>query len=343
MPLPKILFFVFVLFTYQIPSTHAQEVVGVGNNAEQESRPNNIRNFVRKNIPFPKRLRIASAALGSAAGYIAGKTWVRQGEESTLADSHDPEFAERWLKSGLFLRGLLETPRVADDEGPQGRALLVALHGCSQNIASFRGASELSLKALPQNIHMLYPQQSYIYNMNACWNWFLPANQSKEFGESRYLMKMIEQAMVAQSIPAERVYIVGFSAGAAQAANLLACYPNFFRKSFLYAGTSYGVATPLSAARVLSGGVDAITYRASYCDPSAHHQPIFVLHGAEDQRVHPSHASLIAEDFLNSSVEILLFLGQAHQWSGGDGRFKYTFPEGPGATDFILGEIRKDL
>jgi poly(hydroxyalkanoate) depolymerase family esterase len=187
--------------------------------------------------------------------------------------------------------------------------LIVVLHGCKQRAATF--ASDAGWIALADRggLGLLLPEQkglpSYLYdapllpgavtlwganNQNACFNWFEPNNTTRDRGEALSIRQMIDAMLERHSLDPSRVYIVGFSAGGAMTAAMLAAYPERFAGGAIVAGVPYGCAdTVMKALQCMRPGIDqapaewARRVREEAVDK--HVPPVSIWHGTADRRV----------------------------------------------------------
>ncbi len=109
--------------------------------------------------------------------------------------------------------------------------LFVMLHGCLQTPSDFAAGTQMDALADAHQFIVVYPQQTSAYNSSECWNWFLPADQSRGSGEPAIIagiVQTVEQTTSRWSINTHRVYVAGMSAGAAMAVILGATYPDIF-------------------------------------------------------------------------------------------------------------------
>src|SRR5690606_12956631 len=102
------------------------------------------------------------------------------------------------------------------------RALVLVLHCCSQsaqNISDLTGWNKL---AKIHDFIVVYPQQKITNNPNLCFNWFNQKDTDKGKGEVHSIYEMTRYAIRHWNIDTNRIYSVGFSAGAAMSVSLLA-------------------------------------------------------------------------------------------------------------------------
>jgi poly(hydroxyalkanoate) depolymerase family esterase len=143
------------------------------------------------------------------------------------------------------LRMLVQAPG-----GPPaaGAPLVMVLHGCGQEAASFAEASGWSGLAERLGFPLLLPEQPEANNRHRCFNWFRPADVRRGRGEVLSLRQMVGEAVTRFGSDPRQVFVVGLSAGGAMAAALLAAYPDVFAGGAVMAGLPVGCATNASQA-----------------------------------------------------------------------------------------------
>jgi poly(hydroxyalkanoate) depolymerase family esterase len=275
-----------------------------------------------------------------------------------------------------FTRGVHEgrayrlyLPRAQADGAPASVPLVLALHGCWQTPEDFAAGTRLNEAAERRGLAVLYPAQGKQGNLSRCWNWFAPT--SRREGEAAELLRLAEAVRTAHHLR-EGVIVVGFSAGAFMAVNLVCVAPDVVRAVGAAAGGPFhcgvGALGGLQCMRGYHGTGEAA---AAACQAAGGGgtRPLRVSlwHGGEDVVVNPSNLDALADMFARvaaaphrsdesrsgvrrwvyrtpagrSLVEAWLVPGMGHAWSGGDARGTHTFPAGPNATermlDFLLG------
>jgi len=135
---------------------------------------------------------------------------------------------------------------------PQDAPLVLALHGCTQTASVFSDAGWNGL-ADTYKFYVVYPQQQSQNNTETCFNWFgntsgNTADITRGQGEAASIMAMIDTMKSTYSIDPKRIYVSGFSAGAAYAVALLAMYPDVFDAGASFSGIPFGCANSLSTA-----------------------------------------------------------------------------------------------
>lgn len=147
--------------------------------------------------------------------------------------------------------------------------------------------------AASENFFALYLEQFRMRNVDGCWNWFLRENQFRGGQEPGLLLSLVEQIRRDFPIDGERIYVLGFSSGAAMANILLQRYSDVFAAAAFHSGVSYSAAENFwSAQEVLERGSDnspaELGRAALECAaglPLAPSRPAIVLHGSSDHRV----------------------------------------------------------
>src|SRR2546425_10496329 len=107
--------------------------------------------------------------------------------------------------------------------------LIVMLHGCGGNPTDFSNTTQMNVLADSQQFVVVYPHQSTAYG--ECWQWTNPAHQSRGSGEPA-IIAGITQTLLADTadwnIDPSRVYVTGFSAGAAMSGIPGGTYPDLY-------------------------------------------------------------------------------------------------------------------
>lgn len=175
--------------------------------------------------------------------------------------------------------------------------LIVALHGCKQNGDSFIASSRLESKAREEKFALLTISQNTAYNFDHCWNWFMPVNQAiqSSLGEASAIKYLIMSLTAQpQQFDASRFYVIGMSAGAAMAANLVVCNPQLFKGAALHSGVAYHAnSSVFDVERVIVDGSsytsrELVDYAYNCAKPTAKNlrtEKVVFVHGDQDKRV----------------------------------------------------------
>lgn len=127
-------------------------------------------------------------------------------------------------------------------------ALVVVLHGCTQNAAGYDYGSGWSELAERYGFVVLFPEQQDSNNPNRCFNWFQTGDTERDRGEAASIRQMVERAVRDHGIDRGKVFVTGLSAGGAMTSTMLATYPEVFAGGAIVAGLPYGCATTVAEA-----------------------------------------------------------------------------------------------
>lgn len=248
------------------------------------------------------------------------------------------------------------------------RALLVMLHGGTQDGDDFAAGTRMNDLAEEHGFIVAYPSQSKAANPSLCWNWFSPEHQKRGAGEPSIIAGITSEIVANYDIDPDRVFIAGLSAGGAMAAVMAATYPDLYAAVGVHSGLPYRSATNLpSAFAAMRGAAGPRGRRSRKSRGAADDSPrvrTIVFHGDADKIVHPSNAAgLVGGSKVGESidraetrssegkpytrtairdqsgvvvVEQWLLHGSGHAWSGGSADGSYTDPHGPDASREML-------
>jgi len=133
----------------------------------------------------------------------------------------------------------LHTPKIKKEKMP----LVVALHGCNENVEIISKQSGWNKLADENGFCVIYPQQRFFNNTSSCFNWFNEKDISKNSGESGSIKQMLDFICDSLSIDTTKIFAYGLSAGAAMSVALLADYPETFNAGAILAGGPFMMAT----------------------------------------------------------------------------------------------------
>lgn len=232
--------------------------------------------------------------------------------------------------------------------------MLVVLHGCVQSADDIARGTRFSEAAARDGFVVLYPEQPASANLQRCWNWYLPAQSTRGRGEAGLLAEMIDSVARREGVDRQRIALVGMSAGAAMAANLVVAYPERYAALAMHSGIAAGAASDVaSALRAMAQGPGdggALGDAAlAVMGGQVRAIPVIALHGAADKVVVPANLTAVAAQWRRvnarvsrgAAVEEHLLEGVGHAWSGGSAAGSYTAPQGPDATGMILEFFRR--
>ncbi|HEX8996153.1 MAG TPA: PHB depolymerase family esterase [Ktedonobacterales bacterium] len=185
--------------------------------------------------------------------------------------------------------------------------LIVMLHGCTQTPADFAAGTQMDALADANDFLVVYPQQTSSYNQTECWNWFLPADQSRGSGEPAIIAGIVQtvEASSAWTIDKSHVYVAGMSAGAAMAVIMGATYPDIFAAIGVHSGLEYQAATSQTAAtNALSQGGPNPTQQgqAAYNAMGSYARvvPTIVFQGTSDYTVYPLNGDQVVQQWMQT-------------------------------------------
>ena len=204
--------------------------------------------------------------------------------------------------SGHFIAGVfandagqrrykLYIPAQVKHDGP--RALVVMLHGCTQNPDDFARGTTMNQLAEEFGCLVLYPEQDGKSNRSHCWNWFEPGHQLREAGEPGIIAGMTRRIVKEHGIDPSRVFVAGMSAGGAMAAVLGAEYPELFAAIGVHSGL------PAGSARDMISGLQAMK-KPGRARSLREAVPAIVFHGDADHVVSPANGEAVLAQFIGA-------------------------------------------
>ncbi|RLK28525.1 extracellular catalytic domain type 1 short-chain-length polyhydroxyalkanoate depolymerase [Cupriavidus plantarum] len=159
--------------------------------------------------------------------------------------------------------------------------LLVLLHGCGQDAASFAASTRVASIARDARWIVLMPEQSVQANAQRCWQWFTPSTRGA--AEAALLMSMVDHVSRRYAVLADRVCAMGLSAGGAMAMLLGLRYPDRFAAIASHSGAApYSATNATQAARAMRGERVADAGAARLALAGRRPPPLVLLHGDED-------------------------------------------------------------
>jgi poly(3-hydroxybutyrate) depolymerase len=267
-----------------------------------------------------------------------------------------------------------------DDEAP----LLVLLHGCGQEAMAFAHAAgwvaaadatsaataSTAGTAAPAaagtaprgRFRLLCPQQALRASPWRCWNWFHPPAQNGQ-GELQVVLQALQVAR--SRVRCGKVAALGLSAGGGLAALLAFHHPSHFDAVVTVAAPPLlGRGNLQDPRRVMREGLAVSPTLAALHVPGC--APLLLLHGTDDEVVHPRCAEQLAEqarhvlrrsqgplietalgtahDWHAGEQLVLrssLLPGMGHTWSGAPGGHPHVSAEGPPITGLALDFLQE--
>lgn len=211
---------------------------------------------------------------------------VRDATMTDVPEVIAPGRAEAHTWAGRPVR--VWVPRGYRAEAPA--PLVLMLHGCGQDPDDFARGTGMDDVADAAGALVLYPAQTASANALRCWNWAEASHQSRDAGEPAALAAAVAEAGRAYAVDPRRVYVAGFSAGAAMAVILGATHPDVFAAVGVHSGLEFAAASNAFAglAAMRTGGPDPQAQGdAAFAamGPRARVVPVMVFHGDADGTV----------------------------------------------------------
>ena len=181
---------------------------------------------------------------------------------------------------------------VPADHATRQLALVLMLHGCTQNPEDFALGTQMNWLADEFGLIVAYPHQPRAANSSGCWNWFDKRHQHRGAGEPAKLAGLAQTLAGEFGIGRDRTFAAGLSAGGAMAEVLAATYPDVFEAVGIHSGLPYKAAKDVpSAFAAMKGAAGEPALRvvgATECRK-------IVFHGGADATVNPVNATRILE------------------------------------------------
>ncbi|MGR9106416.1 MAG: extracellular catalytic domain type 1 short-chain-length polyhydroxyalkanoate depolymerase [Gammaproteobacteria bacterium] len=117
--------------------------------------------------------------------------------------------------------------------------LVVVLHGCGMSAEAMKGGMSWNELAERYKFYVVYGEQIPENHPTKCFRFYDPQDTTRDQGEALSIKQMVDYMAGQNPIDPSRVFIQGFSAGAAMTSVLLAAYPDVFAKGAVIAGTPY--------------------------------------------------------------------------------------------------------
>ena len=184
------------------------------------------------------------------------------------------------------------------------QAIVVLLHGCTQNAEKFAKDTGFIDLAQQYNFVLLLPQQNQTNNIKSCFNWFSVADNARDSGELLSIKNML--LTLQQQFSIKNNYIAGFSAGGAMTAALLAHYPELFNGGAVVGGIPYPCADGLikAIACMRNGPAQSIKeltehVKKEQLNTIVKWPNLLVITGSQDKIVNPKNSHYLAKQWLD--------------------------------------------
>ncbi len=203
--------------------------------------------------------------------------------------------------------GALKMYRYVPAAMPPKAPLVVAMHGCTQGAADFQPTGWSAL-AETRKFYVVYPEQTTGNNQLRCFNWAGeygdPTNLKRGEGENLSIKQMVDKMKADYSIDPARVFVVGFSAGGAESALMLATWPDVFAAGAVIAGVPFDCGRSVNeATSCMSPGKDlspadwAAKVKAAYPAFTGPYPRVSIWGGSNDFTVRPLNRSELVDQW----------------------------------------------
>ncbi|MFG3254390.1 PHB depolymerase family esterase [Streptomyces sp. NPDC048172] len=194
--------------------------------------------------------------------------------------------------------GALSMYRYVPDGLAENRPVVVVLHGCTQDAATYFDGAGWKKFADERGFAVVAPQQETANNANKCFNWFQSGDTARGKGEAASVQQMVDHTVQSLKADKSRVYVTGLSAGGGMTSALLASYPDTYAGGAVVAGIPHGCATSVVGAfTCMNPGVDKSPAAWGDLVRNAHpgyegrRPTVSVWHGTADTTVAPANAT----------------------------------------------------
>ncbi|WP_457092845.1 extracellular catalytic domain type 1 short-chain-length polyhydroxyalkanoate depolymerase [Microvirga sp. P5_D2] len=235
--------------------------------------------------------------------------WEGQMKSSNLGSPFEtsPTYSNRLVETRDFGSnpGNLRMFSYVPPEVAEAPALVVVLHGCTQDAAGYDYGSGWSVLAEEYGFIVVYPEQQDSNNINRCFNWFQVQDIERGHGEALSIRQMVEHAAREHGVDPGKVFVTGLSAGGAMTSTMLATYPDVFAGGAIIAGLPYRCATTVAEAfecmfqghsRPAEEWGDLVRRASKHGGPWP---KVSVWHGSADATVKPLNAGEIIKQWTN--------------------------------------------
>jgi poly(hydroxyalkanoate) depolymerase family esterase len=244
------------------------------------------------------------------------------------------------------------------------RALVIMLHGCTQNPEDFAVGTRMNALAEEFGLIVAYPHQTRLANPSGCWNWFDRRHQNRGSGEPAKLAGLAQALAKEFDVRRERVFAAGLSAGGAMAEVLAATYPDVFDAVGIHSGLPYKSAADVPSAFAAMKGTAA--FDPAPLAATGRHARKIIVHGLADGTVVPINGERILNEAERGEISLTrsdldwpieggrvsrtvlkdadglpaaeqwLVEGGGHAWFGGDPRGSFTQTVGLDASRVMV-------
>ncbi|MEL6135230.1 MAG: PHB depolymerase family esterase, partial [Bacteroidota bacterium] len=240
------------------------------------------------------------------------------------------------------LDGFIHVP----EDIAQPRGIVVAMHGCLQDAATYAKETGWNELADRYGFIVLYPQQRAANNANKCFSWYQEGDINKDQGEALSIRNMILYVQEQHQLSEAQLFATGLSAGGAMTAVMMATYPELFDAGAVIAGIPYKATTSLAGAfPAMQGQIDQRPDQWSALvteqnpDFQGEYPRLVVFHGAADPVVNRQNMVELAEQWTNlhgletEKVEVI------ENFEGNEHVTRKNYPKGDPAPKVVTYEV----
>jgi poly(hydroxyalkanoate) depolymerase family esterase len=314
-----------------------------------------------KVIPLPPR-----RPLGETLRALRARPIMPPGAPQAPEPGPEPDLGERFLKRTYSGPAGPLTYRlyVPADHERRELALVLMLHGCTQNPEDFALGTRMNELAEEFGLIVAYPHQPRRANPQGCWNWFDRRHQNRGSGEPAKLAGLTQALAKEFDVRRERIFAAGLSAGGAMAEILAAAYPDVFDAVGIHSGLPYKSAGDVPSAFAAMKGT--APFDPPPLAPSGRHCRKIIFHGLADETVASVNGERILDEVERSDISLTrsdldwpieggrvsrislkdidgrpvaeewLVEGGGHAWFGGDPRGSFTQTVGLDASRVMV-------
>ncbi|MFI6039482.1 PHB depolymerase family esterase [Streptomyces sp. NPDC051315] len=186
---------------------------------------------------------------------------------------------------------------------PAKPAVVIALHGCTQDAQGYADHSGLPRLADRYGFLLVLAETTTSNNPNKCFNWFGTTDNRRGQGEAASIRQMAAHTVSAFGADPGRIHVTGLSAGGAMTAVMLATYPDVFRAGAVVAGLPYDCTKDTGPYLCMNPGTDrtpaqwAQRVRDAHPSWSGPWPRVAVWHGEKDTTVVPRNADELRDQW----------------------------------------------
>lgn len=145
----------------------------------------------------------------------------------------------RYSNAAGDYRAVVYTPASYSPKQPMPVVLMV--HGCNTTAEQQRAANRFDALAEREGFIVVYPDLVTVTHPLQCWRFYDPAEFQRGLGDADGIAGLTQAVLAQWAIDAERVYVVGMSAGGYMASILGAAYPDLYAAIGIAEAGGYGV------------------------------------------------------------------------------------------------------